>query len=168
MSLLTLALAACLASGAVPDTLRVPADATVGTVELGDGWGPARTLMDVRTGYHEDFDRLVFEFTGPEPPHTLIEYADGPVERCGSGESVAAAGLPYLQVTFFSASAHTADGEPTVPFRRAEPYLPALHTVEDLCDFEGVVQWVALIDERRPYRAFVLREPARVVIDVYR
>src|SRR5688500_16610067 len=55
-------------------------------------------LVDVRAGSHPGFDRVVFEFEGEVPEHT-VTYVDQLVED-GSGNPVSLAGEANLEVVF--------------------------------------------------------------------
>jgi len=124
------------------------------------------TLRAVRAARHEGFDRLVFEFDGPQLPGYHLEYIDSPIIKCGSGDPTAVAGQGWLQVRLTPAQAHTDQGQPTVTEREQKPALPILLELELTCDFEGEVTWV--LGNRKPnkYRVMELREPTRLVVDV--
>jgi hypothetical protein len=121
-------------------------------------------LVDVRAGGHQDFDRVVFEFDGPLPPHTL-SYVDQLVQD-GSGNVVEVAGAADLQVVFQGANAHEEDGAPTVSPRRFSPNLSAVEEVAQVGDFEAVVSYGIGVDRRRPVEVSTLSNPSRLVVDV--
>lgn len=159
-----------------PAARSAPADER--TVEVGDFEGTvertekknslaeAAILSDVRTGRHDRFDRVVFEFAGNELPSYLIEYIDKPVRACGSGDVVPLKGDGWLQIRFEPARAHTDEGKPTVAFRELQPMLPNLLEIRSTCDFEAQVEWVAGVGSPNAYRVIELKEPTRLAIDI--
>ena len=122
------------------------------------------TLVDVRAARHPGFDRVVFEFRGAVPEHT-VRYVDRLVED-GSGNPVSVAGTADLEVVFHGANAHTEDGTPSVSPRRFSPGLTAVKEVAQIGDFEAVVSYGIGLDRRRPLTVSTLSGPSRLVIDV--
>jgi hypothetical protein len=126
---------------------------------------PVAKLVDVRTGRHEGFDRIVFEFDERVPGYH-IEYIDQPVRKCGSGKVTPLAGDGWLEVRMYPAKAHTEKGQPTVANRERMPRLPVLSELELTCDFEAVVTWVFGVESPNRYQVRELSSPPRLVIDV--
>jgi len=126
---------------------------------------PAAKLVDVRTGLHEGFDRVVFEFDERVPGYH-IEYIDKPVRKCGSGKVTPLAGDGWLEVRMYPAKAHTEEGQPTVGNRERMPGLPVLWELELTCDFEAVVTWVFGVESPNHYQVRELSSPPRLVIDL--
>ena len=124
----------------------------------------APTLVDVRTGRHPGFDRVVFEFQGAVPEHH-VRYVEQLVED-GSGAPVSVAGSADLEVVFQGANAHEEDGTPSVSPRRFSPGLTAVKEVAQIGDFEAVVSYGIGLDRRRPLTVSTLSGPSRLVIDV--
>src|SRR4030095_16792205 len=114
----------------------------------------APTLVDVRAGGHADTDRVVFEFEGDVPTHS-IRYVDQLVED-GSGDPVSVAGAADLEVVFQGANAHRENGSPTVSPRRSSPARPAVKEIARLGDFEAVVSYGIGVDQRRPIEVSTL------------
>lgn len=146
-----------------------PASPFEGTLE--PTWAPAgdapvATLVEVETGRHESFDRVVLEFDGATLPGYTVEYADGPVHQCGSGRPVSVEGDAVLRVRLEPARAHDEAGEATVADRTRAPGLPVLREATLICDFEAHVEWVLGLAGRRPYRVLELSGPTRLVVDV--
>jgi hypothetical protein len=126
----------------------------------------AALLRAVRADSQPGYDRIVFEFAGDSIPGYHIEYASGPVVRCGSGDPVAVAGSGRLVVRFEPARAHNEQGNPTIAQRTLAPRLPAVGELQIVCDFEGQVEWVLGIHAGTPYRVLELTAPARLFLDV--
>jgi hypothetical protein len=124
----------------------------------------APTLVDVRAARHPGFDRVVFEFRGAVPQHT-VRYVGQLVED-GSGKPVSVAGAADLEVVFHGANAHAEDGTPSVRPRRFSPGLTAVKEVAQIGDFEAVVSYGIGLDRRRPLTVSTLSGPSRLVIDV--
>jgi hypothetical protein len=124
----------------------------------------APTLVDVRAARHPGFDRVVFEFRGAVPQHT-VRYVGQLVED-GSGKPVSVAGAADLEVVFHGANAHAEDGTPSVRPKRFSPGLTAVKEVAQIGDFEAVVSYGIGLDRRRPLTVSTLSGPSRLVIDV--
>lgn len=123
------------------------------------------TLSAVRSGTHEGFDRVVFEFDARVPGYH-IEYIDRPVRKCGSGKVTQMAGDGWLEVRMSPARAHTEDGRSTVTERERMPNLTVLSELELTCDFEAVLTWVLGVESPNRYRVHELTGPPRLVVDV--
>lgn len=126
------------------------------------------TLVDVRTGSQQDFDRVVFQFAGNRTPGVHVEYIDRPVRQCGSGNPVTIAGDAWLEIRMEPANAHTEQGQPTIADRERTPGYPNLKELEQTCDFEGQVTWVLGLASPSAYRVLELSNPTRLVVDVQR
>ena len=171
-AVMLLVLAACDGGdgGATPTTTDAPA-ATAAfeggrePVEVLDRAPPTPLLVDVRTGQHEGFDRVVFEFRNVLPGYR-IEYVQSPIAACGSGMPVTIAGDAFLQMRMTPAAAHDEQGNVTFGTTEITPALPTILEVESTCDFEGEVTWVLGLSEEVDFNVFFLTDPYRLVIDV--
>ena len=125
-------------------------------------------LADVRTGRHDGFDRVVFEFKGTAMPGYYIEYFGEPITQCGSGNEVELTGNGALEVRFSPAQAHTDDGTPTLFFSDNEqnPNYEVIKKVKSTCDFEGNVTWAVGISKANNYRIIELEDPIRLAVDI--
>jgi hypothetical protein len=135
--------------------------------------GPARVcsqagtyLTAVRTGEHNGYDRVVFQFSG-----TLPGYGVKRVQAVNSdpkGIPIPLAGQSYLRVVFHGASAvcpkplHQTYTGPAV----LTSYYPELLTVSAAGDFEGVLSFGIGLAAQGGFHAFTLTSPGRLVIDV--
>lgn len=138
---------------------------TAGIIDRPQLNAPAATLVAVRTGTHEGFDRVVFEFEERIPGYHT-EYIDQPVRKCGSGKVTQLAGDGWLEVRMYPANAHTEEGQPTVAERERMPNLPVLSELELTCDFEALVTWVFGVESPNRYQVRELSSPPRLVVDV--
>lgn len=141
-------------------------EGTTGIIDKRKTLAASATLKAIRTGRHEGFDRIVFEFAGDEMPGYHLEYIDKPVRACGSGNVVPLAGDGWLQVRFEPARGNTDEGKPTLSSRELSPRLPNLLELKSTCDFEGQVEWVAGVGSPNGYRVLELEKPARFVVDI--
>ncbi len=141
-------------------------EGTSGIIDKKNKIKAAAVLTDVRTGRHDGFDRIVFEFRGDEMPGYHLEYIDRPVRACGSGNVVPLPGDGWLQMRFEPAVAHTDEGKPTLAFRELAPKLPNLLELKSTCDFEAQVEWVAGVTSPNHFRVVELKAPTRLAVDI--
>ncbi len=123
-------------------------------------------MSDVRTARHGNYDRIVFEFLGPDLPTYRIEYIDKPVRSCGSGDVVPLAGDGWLEIRFTDAQAHAPEGDATIKDRQRSPSLPVVKDLKMTCDFEAEVTWVAGVSLPNRYRVIELKNPTRLAVDI--
>lgn len=128
--------------------------------------GAATRLRAVDAVTGQGYDRIVFEFAGDSVPGYHVEYARGPVRRCGSGDPVPLAGNQALVVRFGPARAHDDQGNPAPTQRDRVLGLSAVKELKLVCDFEGQVAWVLGVAAAAPYRVSELATPARLMLDV--
>lgn len=123
------------------------------------------TLISVRAAHHPDYDRVVFEFTGPVPTQRDVGYVP---ELIGdpSGLPVPVVGDAILQVRMAPARGHDDNGNVTYgPTRRTYP-LPNVIQVVNSGDFEGVLTFGIGLAQRTNITVFTLTNPSRVVVDI--
>ena len=123
------------------------------------------TLVNVRTGRHDRYDRTVFDFTGGTPSYR-VEY--GTLVHVARGDPIPLAGPADLVVVFHDAFAHNVEtGATTYDTNRVlDPNLPTLRQIKFGGDFEGVVSAGLGLADRVGFRVFTLHNPERVVVDV--
>ncbi|HEU0055243.1 MAG TPA: hypothetical protein VFQ39_18780 [Longimicrobium sp.] len=138
---------------------------TTGVREVGRPGATITLLRDVRVGRNSDFDRVVLQFEGPAVPGWHVEYVDGPVRQCGSGEPTQVAGNAWLLVRLSPAQAHDDAGRSTMR-RDRDVNLPIIRELEQVCDFEGQVELVIGVASPNPYRVTEVPNPTRLVIDI--
>ncbi len=154
-------------SSPAPDTTFPPESWAERSVSRPAPAGQA-ILTAARAARHGRFDRFVLEFqAGPLPGYT-IHYAAGRPRECGSGAPVEMPGAAALVIELRQAAAHDSTGVATVRDRERAPRLPVIKAARLTCDFEGEVAWVLGLAARRPFRAFTLEDPGRIVVDVLR
>lgn len=149
---------------------------TAGITEKKKPLGKSAVLVAVRAARHAGHDRVVFEHEGSLPGYR-VEYVDGPIRRCGSGEPAQVAGNARLRVRLEPAAAHDDAGRATVSERdrQRKLSLAVLRELVLVCDFEGQVEWAVGLEspgsssgrEGLPrYRVLELDGPPRIVVDV--
>ena len=123
-------------------------------------------LTTIRSGRHDSFDRIVLEFSGPEPMCTA-SYVNQIVAD-GSGQPISLDGNAFLQVTLSGAAAHDDAGKSTYngPDMIDTPDLQNVAAVTLAGDFEGQVTLGLGLNTKTHYKVFALSGPTRVVIDV--
>ncbi len=139
---------------------------TTGMVAAGHLVNGVAPLSTVRTAKHSDFERIVFEFNGTELPNYKVEYRDTPPAACGFGNTVSVPGDMWLEIRFEPAAAHDQNGQANVSKPSLAPTLINLRAVEQICDFESVLTWVAGVTHPNRYRVMELQLPTRLVVDV--
>ena len=112
------------------------------------------------------FDRVVFEFADSVLPGYLIEYPEGPIRQCGSGDEVTLAAPGRMTVRLEPAQAHDERGNSTIPNREWAPRLPVVQEMKLVCDFEGQVEWAIGLAARRHYRVIEVAPSAHIIVDV--
>lgn len=146
------------------DAEPLPGDATTGPSQ-DPGSGGGLSVVDVRVGTHDGFDRVTFESAGEGEFGWLVQYEEEPVSD-GSGEPIEFDGSVALRVVLTGAA--------LPPDATAEPFLDdvagpdggVLNEVVNDTIFEGHHTFVLALDEQVPYRIGRLDDPARVVVDL--
>ena len=125
---------------------------------------PAVAFVDaLRTGTHAGYDRLTVEFQNGQPSSIELRAQSGTSFTQGaSGQTVTLAGKNGILVVIHGADLHTSYSGST-DIKTGYTSLVEVRSVED---FEGTVQLALGINGPVCYRAFILTNPARLVIDV--
>ncbi|MCF4121677.1 hypothetical protein L1785_11860 [Antribacter sp. KLBMP9083] len=127
------------------------------------------TVTDVRTGRHEGYDRVVFELggTGEGVPGWRVEYVPEALDD-GSGNAVEVDGDSILQVVISGTAMPLDSGVTEWPGDRLAPTdTEAVKEVVYRFVFEGYsTAFIGVDGDPRPFRAFLLEDPVRVVVDV--
>jgi len=164
-------------SAAAHDSAVVRNERRAVLAPAGEGWttgstaiqlsaGSLATLRSVRESEHEGFDRVVFDFGERSLPNYELAYVESPQHQCGSGEAVRLKGEAWLSIKLQPVQAHDDTGRPTVAERSREPGLEAIRELRLMCDSLAQVEWVAGLARRGGYRAMMLQQPTRLVVDV--
>lgn len=126
------------------------------------------SVTDIRTATHDGFDRIVLDLdgTGGGQPGWRVEYVDRATDD-GSGNDVEVDGDAILRVVLSGTAAPTDSGVDVLSDDRLEP--EGTESVEEIVYrhwFEGYTTTFLGLDEQRPFRTFLLKDPTRVVVDV--
>jgi hypothetical protein len=137
---------------------------TCASTALTAGQPPASAFVDaIRTGSHSGYDRLAIQFSNGQPNSIELRPQAGTTfTRSPRGDTVTLAGLSGIQVVIRGADGHTAYSGPTDIKTGASHLLE----VRQLEDFEGQVQLGLGVSGTPCYRAFIVTNPTRLVIDV--
>ncbi|HEY0384910.1 MAG TPA: hypothetical protein VGC64_02820 [Pyrinomonadaceae bacterium] len=122
-------------------------------------------LRRIRTGQHDDFDRVVFDFESPTPPGFHVEYIDKLALKCGL-EELKTSGRLWLLVRMSPALAHQESGRTSLEKIEFDEDLQLIKDIRGVCDSDGQLQWLIEVTDRKAYRAEALFDPARIVIDI--
>ena len=177
MTALVVALTALLGGAAA----AAPSTAATGAPYCGITWGSGgRTagtlssapLGEVRTGRHDCYDRVVFEFDGRVTGYA-VGYGETYTEGEGRALSPYTAGGALLRVSL-RAPAYDDEHAATVPYRVGDHVANVLRyrTLRDVVfggSFEGYTTFAVGVRARLPFRVFVLAGPgthSRIVLDV--
>ncbi len=151
-----------------PVEVALPDDfaGTVGATSVDRPNVRASALSGIRSGGHQGFDRLVFDFAGPEVPGYHVEYVDQPQYRCGTREPVRVAGDGALLVRVSPSEIRVDAGEAGLLACQRDLSLTLLREIELVCNRDGQVAVLVGMRSPNPYRVVELKEPSRLVIDV--
>jgi hypothetical protein len=148
------------------DTAQEAFAGTTAVIEKKRALRAPATLVAVRAASHAQFDRIVFEFGGPDLPGYHVRYTRQPLQQCGSGENESLDWPGRLVMRFTPARAHTEAGAITVRDRRRRLELAVLRELKVICDAESDLEWAIGLAEPNAYRVLELRNPARILIDI--
>ncbi|WP_371494084.1 hypothetical protein OG871_03205 [Kitasatospora sp. NBC_00374] len=146
------------------------------------GWGSlpedrtasgSQPLVNIRTGAHPCYDRLVLDVPGTSAAHPVgyhVRYVDT-ILQDGSGRPVPVRGGAVLEIVVVAPSYDPGTGATTFPARAGQPLpgvdLKGYRTFVDTrfaASFEGQTQIGLGVRARLPFRVFQLDD--RLVVDV--
>jgi hypothetical protein len=127
---------------------------------------PQVMLTKVDVGRHDGFERVVFRFRDADDAiGYAVSIGKPPFTQDGSGKPVQVGGSGHIAVRIIGA-AHDDSGKASYPDAERIEGSDAVAEVVRTGDFEGVVNFVIGTNGDRPFRAFTLKSPARLVVDV--
>ncbi len=152
-------------STAAPAGFSLKTVSSKGFPSLGGDLG---AIGGVRVGGHPGYDRVVWEFPGSGRPSLQVKYVDQPIAD-GSGDVVDVRGDAFLEVLVSSVGIPPANAPR--PGSASASSLAGTVVAEALPvygGFEAIGQaFVGVRDGKRPFRVTVLRNPTRVVVDIW-
>lgn len=149
-----------LMSAAVVTVGAVPAQSAVASAP------DIPVLTGIRTGLHPTFDRIVLDFSGPQP-QVSSRFVDE-LTQDGSGDIEWLTGAVFAEVHATPAQAHDNAGHSSYPGPRkfGTRDLTNVTAVAITGDYEGVLSMGVGMRRQIWIKAFTLTGPTRVVIDV--
>ncbi|MFC8193157.1 hypothetical protein ACFUMH_15995 [Cellulomonas sp. NPDC057328] len=136
-----------------------------GTELTAEPAGGRLTVVAVRTGEHEGYDRVVYELAGEGLPGWRVGWVDQAVED-PSGAVVPVDGDAVLQV-WLTGTGYPHDTGHEEFAQDLRPDGGGVEHVTRPLTFEGMTQsFVGVDDGPRPVRVLLLEDPVRVVVDV--
>jgi hypothetical protein len=134
------------------------------------------TLVDVRVGAHEGYDRVVFEFAPPADgkyfglPLYELRSATLPITEDGSGAAVDVDGDSFATVVFHGASGVDFTGKSgyEVTYDGPQEFRPGYQALVEASrtgDFEATLSWAFGLAEGSCWTVHELDDPLRVAID---
>jgi hypothetical protein len=148
-----------------PSPSASPVVCVTGPTSLTTQTAPPLALIDaVRTGTHTGYDRITFEFkNGRTGTITITPQANTTFVRDGIGDTVTLAGKYGLLIKITGADNHTAFSGST---DLKTPTFPDILEARKVGDFEGTVHWGVGLASNACYKATILSNPTRLVIDL--
>ncbi|MGP6172953.1 AMIN-like domain-containing (lipo)protein [Corynebacterium sp. A21] len=120
-------------------------------------------VTGVRIASHDDFDRVVFDFSGDGTPGWFTDYTDTPTQQ-GSGHPIEFEGVTALYVGIEGTTYPPPEGGPvlvTVPGAGG-----VVQEVIYSSIFEGRTEYIIGSNSQQPYSVTALEQPTRLVIDI--
>jgi hypothetical protein len=133
-------------------------------------------LVAVRVGAHNGFDRIVFEFSPPDPnpagnggiPHFDIRTAKPPFSEDPSDIPIEVEGDAFVRIVLQGASGYDFDGNATYDGpRRLTPGFGTLAQAVEGGDFEATMTWILGLSRMTCWQIQELHNPDRLVIDFH-
>lgn len=134
--------------------------------DTGAETGGGLRVVSIRTAPQAGYDRVVYEFAGPDTslPGWSVEYTDHPARDAG-GTPVDVRGSATLQVSLRGVASPTPENPPF-----SGQLLPTdtalLREVLTTWTFEGESSSLIGVSAKAPFRVFRLAGPTRVVVDI--
>ncbi|HXJ48148.1 MAG TPA: hypothetical protein VNF91_03170 [Candidatus Acidoferrum sp.] len=152
------------ASPSAPPTASTQPFVCASSTTLTGQQAPLSAYVDaVRAGTHAGYDRLTVEFQNGQPQTIQLQpQANTTFTRDGIGDQVTLAGNDGLLVSIFSSDAHTAYSGPS----DIKTGYAGLIEVRLVGDYEGYVHFGLGLAMPACYRATILTNPTRLVIDI--
>ncbi|MCA1588056.1 MAG: hypothetical protein LC744_05275 [Chloroflexi bacterium] len=123
-------------------------------------------IVDVRTGTHDGYDRVVFEFTDGTPEMAL-ERATPPFVQDGSGAPMDVEGESHLRLIMRGGTKQMEDGASSYAGSRDfDPDFPALVDLVEGGDFEAQSTWYLGLTAEACVRVSLIGGAPRLVIDI--
>jgi len=119
--------------------------------------------ISARAGETQGYDRFVLQFDSIVPTYSVKRQAKPTFTMGASGQTVTLSGTAGVLVSVHSATGATTFTGPT---DLLHPEYQVLKEARQTEDFEGYVSWGLGLSKPACMRAFVLNDPARLVVDL--
>jgi hypothetical protein len=152
------------ADPSVPPDSNLPPFVCASSAPITSSAPPLSAYIDaLRTGTHPGYDRLTVEFQNGQPGSIELRPQSGTAFTTSpKGDQVTLAGKNGILVVIHGADMHTSYKGST----DLKTGYATVVEVRQLEDFEGVVQLALGVSGATCYRAFILTNPTRLVIDI--
>ncbi len=119
-------------------------------------------VADVRVGTHPGYDRMVWEFVNGRFPDIVVQRAKPPFKLDPSDLPVTIDGTAFLKIHLTHVAVETvpADADDMTPG------YPMLLELRQTAGYEGDATWIAGLSGPACVRVMILKNPARLVVDV--
>lgn len=152
----------------------LPADSSDGRQQVSvsfPGSNPLAVLLAIRTGAHDTFERVVFEFRdGDAIPGVQVGYAEQAITMDASGEPVSVPGDRVLVVRMQAASRADSMQNPPPMLYSGPDRVPGTRSpvteVVFMGDFEARLSWAIGVVGNPRFTLATMVNPTRVVLDV--
>jgi hypothetical protein len=122
---------------------------------------------DIRTGAHLCFERVVIELAGSgDMPGVRVEYVDDPVVLSPSDQVVEIAGEATLVISMAAWMPSMEGDGYDGPAQLVPSNVGRIVELRQIENFEGMSAWAVGLDVERPFTAYFLESPARIVVDI--
>ena len=125
-------------------------------------------LTAVRAARHEGYDRVVFQFANALPGYDA-RYVQRPILEDASGRDVAVEGAEVVRIRMENAlDADLSDESAPRTYKGPSRFHPGTPEVVELVrsgGFEGVLTWVAGLQDRVAFKVSTLQSPPRLIVD---
>jgi hypothetical protein len=156
---------------AAPTTTAPPFNGNTDPKESAMAGAPSARLVDVRTGSHPGFTRVVWEMDGSDgTPAYQVGYAPGPFVNIGDF-TIPVTGTAFLHVIFFPGMRHdiTDPDDIILTYLGPEVINVGVGSVQQVVfieDFEANMEWAIGLTGQQAFKVFTLENPTRLVIDI--
>ena len=152
-------------------TTTVPFNGTIDSKSGDFAGNPGGLLIDVRTGKHSGFTRVVWELDGATgAPWYQIGYADPPFANVAD-DQIPVNGNAFIRVVFSPGNRYdlTDPNNIFLVYQGSEAITVNQGSVVQVVfidDFEATMEWVVGLSAQKPFHVFTLENPVRLVVDI--
>ena len=119
-------------------------------------------IMEIRSAAHDGFDRVVYEFKGPGLPGFETRWVQTPMQY-GTDVPISMGGNAYLRIQI---NGTTGDRGKSYSLGQSAGYVEDIyHTGASPVFHDKSTEYFIGLDRQRPYTAFLLENPTRLVVD---